>query len=96
MNVESPSLLKTTSSAHSDGPVLVEEVHRTGVDADSSDSDAGSAATSSHKSATSKDSSYRKVIGRSQSVSSTGSFVATSEWVILHVINFDTLDFFTY
>ena len=59
----------------------VEEVHRSGVDADSSDSDGGSAVTSSHQSTTSKDTSYRKVIGRSHSVSSTGSFVATSDWI---------------
>ena len=52
------------------------------MDADSSDSDTGSAATSGHQSVTSKDSSYRKVIGRSHSVSSNGPFVATSEWVI--------------
>ena len=62
--------------------ILVEEVHRTVVDGDSSDSDAGPAATSGNQSTTSKEKSYRKVIGRSQSVSSTGSFVATSEWVI--------------
>ena len=69
---------------YSDVSILVEEVHRSGVDADTSDSDAGSAVTTSHQSTTSKDTSYRKVIGRSHSVSSTGSFVATSEWVNLH------------
>ena len=58
------------------------------MDADSSDSDDESAATTSHQSPTLKDSSYRKVIGRSQSVSSTGSFVATSEWVSFFMITF--------
>ena len=61
----------------------MQEVHRTDVDGDSSDSDTGSAVTSGQQSSTSKDSSYRKVIGRTQSVSSTGSFVATSEWVTI-------------
>ena len=68
--------------------LLVEEVHRSGVDADSSDSDVASGGTASPSTSSMKETSYRKVVGRSQSVSSTGSFVATSEWVSIGVSTF--------